>query len=70
MYFLGYPVNWNSAFYHFTVFATFSTCCLNPFIYALKYKEFQVGFKRFLAHLLPGISFSSANDEAVTATTD
>jgi hypothetical protein len=70
MYFLGYPVNWNSAFYHFTVFATFSNCCLNPCIYALKYKEFQVGFKCFIAQLLPGKSFIPTDNEAITATTE
>jgi hypothetical protein len=45
VYFFGVSVNFNSVFYNFTVFAMFSICCLNPFIYAIRYNEFKAGFK-------------------------
>lgn len=64
LFFVGYPTNWNSDFYHFTVFATFSNCCLNPFIYALKYKEFQIGFSRFVSPLFGRKSAAAAGDAA------
>ena len=35
----------NSNFYHFSVVAMFANCCINPFIYAAKYEEFQKGLK-------------------------
>jgi hypothetical protein len=70
MFFLGYPVNWNSAFYHFSVFATFSNCCFNPFIYAVKFKEFQVGFKCFLSRVVPGMSLNSTKAEGPTVITE
>ena len=46
-WFFGANVDFNSIFYHFTVFARFSYCCINPLIYVVKYKEFQRGFCRF-----------------------
>lgn len=38
---LGYPVDFQSNFYHFTVIAVFINCCINPFIYMIKYEQFQ-----------------------------
>lgn len=52
VYFIGVSVNFNSAFYHFTVFATFSNCCLNPLIYAVRYNEFKTGFNKLMNKLL------------------
>jgi hypothetical protein len=52
LFFLGYPVNFGSSFYHFTVVAVFCNSCINPFIYIIKYEQFQVGFKRLVCGLL------------------
>jgi len=49
---LGYSVDFESDFYHFSVAAIFSNCCLNPIIYALKYEQFQTRAKEIF-HLLP-----------------
>jgi len=35
-------------FYHFTVVLTFINSCINPFIYAAKYRPFQTGVRRKL----------------------
>ena len=43
MYNLGFNVNWNSIFYKFTVVMAFLNCTINPFIYLVKYQDFQTG---------------------------
>ena len=43
----GYPVDFTSAFYNFTVIAMFANSCINPIIYALKYETFQNEARRF-----------------------
>ena len=45
MYNCGYPADFNSTFYHFTVVMVNLNCCLNPLAYALKYEQFQKGFR-------------------------
>ena len=48
LYFFDISVDFGGVFYHFTVFAVFSNCCFNPLIYAFKYNDFVVGFKRLV----------------------
>ena len=36
-------------FYHFTVVLVFTNSCINPFIYAAKYGEFQHGVRRLIS---------------------
>ncbi|KAK2186314.1 hypothetical protein NP493_206g03005 [Ridgeia piscesae] len=45
MYNLGFQVDFNGYFYHFTVICVFLNCCVNPFVYALKYDQFQVALQ-------------------------
>jgi len=40
-------------FYHFTVVLLFTNSCVNPFIYAGKYREFQEGVRRLISKLIP-----------------
>jgi len=40
-------------FYHFTVVLLFTNSCVNPFIYAGKYREFQDGVRRLMSKLTP-----------------
>ncbi|XP_072048423.1 galanin receptor type 1-like [Amphiura filiformis] len=42
---IGGPLDFNGAWYHFTVVAAFLNTTLNPFIYALKHSQFQQGLK-------------------------
>jgi len=44
--FFGYPVDWAGPWYHFTVVLVSTNSCINPFIYAAKYREFQRAVKR------------------------
>ncbi|KAI0218467.1 hypothetical protein LSAT2_029839 [Lamellibrachia satsuma] len=37
----GAPVDFSSYYFGFTVIAMFSNCCVNPFVYALKYQTYQ-----------------------------
>ena len=41
MYNLGYEADFNGMFFNFTVLMTFVNCTINPFIYFVKYKDFQ-----------------------------
>ena len=50
MYFLvfnlGKKLSLSSPFYHFTVIAVYINSCLNPFVYATKYEQFQQGLSK------------------------
>ena len=45
MYNLGYNVNWNGIYYKFTVLMIFLNCTINPFIYLIKYQDYQIALK-------------------------
>jgi len=38
-------------FYHLTVVMVFTNSCINPFIYAAKYRDFQHGVRRLASCL-------------------
>ena len=48
MYNLGYKVHWNGVYYKFTVLMVFFNCTVNPFIYLVKYKDYQVALRSLL----------------------
>lgn len=41
MFNVGYPADYVSDFYHGTVLAVYLNVCINPVIYAAKYRQFQ-----------------------------
>lgn len=41
MYNLGYKANWNGTYSQFTVLMVFLNCTINPFIYFIKYRDYQ-----------------------------
>ena len=45
---LGTPVDFGSTFYHVSVIAVFSNCCINPFVYIFKYEEFQLSIRKLI----------------------
>ena len=46
MFNLGYPADFSSNFYHFTVMMLFSNAVVNPFIYTFQYANFQLAAKQ------------------------
>ncbi len=45
MHHSGCEIDFTSFFYHCTVFAVYTNCCINPIIYAIKFKPFQEAAK-------------------------
>ena len=48
MYNLGYNADWNGIYFQFTVLMVFLNCTVNPFIYLIKYKDYQAALKKLL----------------------
>ena len=46
MYNLGYKADWNSTYFQFTVLMVFLNCTVNPFIYLIKYRDYQTALKK------------------------
>ena len=46
MYNLGYEADWNGIYFQFTVLMVFLNCTINPFIYLIKYQDYQVALKK------------------------
>ena len=46
MFNLGYPVDFASNFFHFTVIMFFSNSVVNPFIYTFQYESFKQAAKQ------------------------
>ena len=49
MYNLGYDIDWNSTYYKYTILIIFLNCTVNPFIYLIKYKDYQKALKNFFS---------------------
>ncbi len=48
LYNIGYEVSFTSWFYHFTVYAAFINCCINPFIYIAQLNAFRNQARKLL----------------------
>ncbi|KAI0242710.1 hypothetical protein LSAT2_011785, partial [Lamellibrachia satsuma] len=46
----GAPVDFSSYYYNFTVIAMFSNCCINPFVYALRYEVYQKELRKLFCN--------------------
>ena len=46
MYNLGYKADWNSTYFQFTVLMVFLNYTVNPFIYLIKYRDYQTALKK------------------------
>ena len=53
MYNIGYHVNFNGTFYQVSVLMAFINCTINPFIYLIKYKDYQEALKHCLNCMRP-----------------
>ena len=50
MYFLyncGHDINFNATYFQFTILMVFLNCTVNPFIYLIKYRDYQDALKIF-----------------------
>ena len=47
---LGYTVDWHGDYYKFTVIMAFGNCTINPFVYLIKYREYQQALKACLRY--------------------
>ena len=59
MHNLGFEADWNSTYFHFTVLMVFINSTVNPFIYLIKYRDYQealrelLGFRKREKKLIP-----------------
>ena len=44
----GYQMDWNSAYLHYTILMVFLNSTVNPFIYLVNYRDYQLALKKFL----------------------
>ena len=61
LYNLGYDVAYTGIFYKFGVLMEFINCTINPFIYILKYRDYQVALREFI-----GCNKRNGDDESQT----
>ena len=47
MYNCGYNVKFNTVYFDFTILMVFVICTVNPFIYLIKYKDYQEALRTF-----------------------
>ena len=59
MYNLGYHIDFNSNYHNFTVLMVFINCTVNPFIYLIKYRDYQAALKKFLSCVISSDNNSS-----------
>ena len=45
LYNLGYTVDWDGDYNKFTVLMAFGNCTINPFVYLIKYRDYQEALK-------------------------
>ena len=49
MFNLGFDANWNSVYYKYTILMVFLNCTVNPFIYLIKYEDYQKALGNFVS---------------------
>ena len=47
MFNCGYNINFNTTYHQFTILMVFLNCTVNPFIYLIKYRDYQEAFRTF-----------------------
>ena len=48
MYNCGYDLDFNNTYYQYTILMVFLNCTVNPFVYLIKYRDYQEAFRNFL----------------------
>ena len=49
MFNLGYEADWNSVYYKYSVLMIFLNCTVSPFIYLIKYEDYQKALRNFVS---------------------
>ncbi|XP_071798350.1 allatostatin-A receptor-like isoform X2 [Asterias amurensis] len=60
---LGGPLDFNGGWYLFTVILAFLNCCVNPFVYAFRLRQFRVRVKGILQCRRKGIARGGESDD-------
>ena len=69
MFNLGYPADFNGLFYKVSVVIAFFNCTINPFVYLIKYRDYQIALKElFSCHQLTTHNNSDINHSIYTLT--
>ena len=61
MYNCGYNVEFNSVYFDFTIIMVFVNCTINPFIYLIKYKDYQEALRTFFHSNKDQVMINSLN---------
>ncbi|XP_022086755.1 neuromedin-U receptor 2-like [Acanthaster planci] len=56
MFHFGFKIDFNGTFYFVSLVLVQLNCCINPIIYAFKYKQFQAGVRVLLTQCCPRIA--------------
>ena len=67
---IGYDVDFNSTFLKSAILVAFCNCTINPFVYLIKYKDFQTALEDFLTFCKRGNSEESNNWSNNTSTSN
>ncbi len=63
---LGFPEDYESNFYHFTVIAVFLNSCVNPIIYSLKYDPFKKAARGLFRKCMPRLGENKVTDTTMS----
>ena len=44
----GYNIDFNSTYFHFTILMVFLNCTVNPFIYLIQYRDYQIALRKII----------------------
>lgn len=68
MYNLGYSLDFDGTYYNFTVLMVFVNCTINPFIYLVKYRDYQIALKDICSYCM-GRRHRGQQDTSTTQST-
>ena len=61
---LGYEVDWNSTYFKFCVTMIYLNCTVNPFVYLIKYQDYQKALRDFF---LKGYDFTEESQSVASS---
>ena len=67
MHSCGYEVNFNTTYFQFTVVMVFLNCIVNPFIYIIKYRDYQEALRYFFQCIKEQEGSNSLNPSTISS---